>query len=85
MSTRVGAQREGTTTNVVLVVAGLIAGFLHPIAGVLVSAVLAFVAKNRTIRIALIALTVLWLIYVLVFMPWRGSGTSGGSSPVSGS
>jgi hypothetical protein len=81
MSTGVGAQREGTTTNVVLVVAGVIAGLIYPIAGVLASAVLAVVAKNRTIRIALIALTVLWLTYVLVFMPWGGSGTSGGSSP----
>ena len=82
MSTGVGAQRDGTTTNVVLVVAGVTAGLIHPIAGVLVSGVLAVVAKNRTIRIALIALAVLWLIYVLVFMGWGGGG---GSSPVSGS
>ena len=51
MSTHVGAQREGTTTNVVLVVAGVVAGFLHPIAGVLASVVLAVVAKNRTISV----------------------------------
>ena len=85
MSTHVGAQREGTTTNVVLVVAGVVAGFLHPIAGVLASVVLAVVAKNRTIRIVLIALTVVWLFYVVFAMPWSGSGTSGGSSPVSAS
>jgi hypothetical protein len=77
MSTGVGAQREGATTNVVLVVAGVIAGLILPIAGVLASAVLAVVAKNRTIRIVLIALTVLWLFYVVFAMPWSGSGPAG--------
>lgn len=63
------------------IAAGVVAGVLYPLAGVVVSAILAVVAKDRRLRIVMVVLAVAWLLFATIFTTFLGSssGVSSGS------
>ena len=69
------------TRSIVYVLAGVVAGFLYPLAGVVVCAILALAAKDRKLRIIMAVLAVAWLLFATMFtsLLGNGSGVSSGS------
>jgi uncharacterized membrane protein len=63
------------TRSILFIVGGVVAGFLYPLAGVVVCAILAFVAKDRKLRIIMAVLAVAWLLFATMFTSLLGSGS----------